>query len=795
MLNKQISNGVKEIIRWLSFLILFLPILVLRETLFPYVFPKIVFFQIAVEIIFALWLILVIGPSSIRLGRNYGAGNPSSRTLRVHYGAGKDYRPDFKNPLLLSLTVFMGILILTSLLGMDVSRSFFSTQERMTGIITFIHFYLWFLVLGSLFKDVADWRRFVWLSLTASLLVGLYGIGQKLGWEFLLKGDVSRLSATLGNPIYLSVYAMLHVFLAGFLILQERKKILKVLLIILILFNLVIMSLGASRGVILSFGFSLFLFLISLIILFPSKKIKVFVSLILIFIISGFIFLQTPKSQPFLEKSPLFLKRIATITPTTFLITDWSRILAWQAALEGFKEKPILGWGWENYNLVFNKFYNPRYLEVGLAETWFDKSHNQVLDILCLTGIFGLLSYLAFFFFIFRALFKKSKEYRFALGPLTLGLMMFSYFLQNLFVFDTPAPLISFYFSLGLIYFYTKSNPNDPNFHPNVPNNSNDGHRIPRAIRRREARRFAESGHPILGWRLILFPIILIFLFISIYQLNILPFSKSRDGARGAVISPINFESGFYFYKNSLKSSSFTNPEVRLMLAKTVLEEMPAFAKASAGEGKLDEKNKKELLDFAISEMEKNTKEHPFDVKYYLALGKLERLNLNFEKAAASFEKALELSPKRQEVFYELGQVKISQGEFSEAAEIFEKALKLNEKIRDSHWYYGLAQILNKNYEQGIKEIETAHQMGRGFGVDPALLLIIAHGYAETENFEKAIYFCDLVLKREPKNTGALAVKAFSLIQLEQETEALKVLEILAPLDEGLANQLKALIR
>ena len=87
MLNKQISNGVKEIIRWLSFLILFLPILVLRETLFPYVFPKIVFFQIAVEIIFALWLILVIGPSSIRLGRNYGAGNPSSRTLRVHYGA------------------------------------------------------------------------------------------------------------------------------------------------------------------------------------------------------------------------------------------------------------------------------------------------------------------------------------------------------------------------------------------------------------------------------------------------------------------------------------------------------------------------------------------------------------------------------------------------------------------------------------------------------------------------------------------------------------------------------------
>ena len=697
----------KEIIRWLSFSILFLPLLVIKTTLFPYIFSKIIFFQIAVEIIFALWLILIV--------------------------CEKKYRPNFKNPLLLSITIFMGILILTSFLGQDPSRSFFSTQERMTGTITFFHFYLWFLVLGSLFKDVADWRKFIWASLIASFLVGLYGIGQKLGLEFLPKGSISRWAATLGNPIYLSVYAMLHIFLAGFLILQERKKILKALLIILILFNLVIMSFGASRGVILSFGFSLFLFFIFLIIQLPSKKIKVFVSFLLILIISGFVFLQTEKAKPFVAKSPVFLKRIVATKEM-----DWTRTSSWQAAFEGFKEKPVLGWGWENYNLVFNKFFNPRYLEAGFANTWFDKSHNQVLDILCLTGIFGLLSYLAFFFFIFKALFKKSREYRLPLGSVILSLMLVAYFLQNLFVFDTPAPLISFYLSLGLIYFYCKSAEPD-----NI--NLDDSPWLSRAERRRKL-----SGYSGLGKNLILIPIILIFLFISIYKLNILPFNKSQDGAKGAIISPINFELGLYFYKNSLKESSFTNPEIRLMLARTILEETE----------KADEKSKKEGLEFAISEMKKNTKEHPLDVKYYLALGKLYQADFNFEKAENAFEKAVELSPKRQEVYYELGQNKVSQGEFSEAAKLYQIALKLNEKIRDSHWYYGIAAILAEDYKEGIKEIEKAHEMGRGFGKNPQILSIIANGYAQLGEIDKALK----VLKDLAKIDKDLADKIEKLI-------------------------------
>ena len=64
-------------------------------------------------------------------------------------------------------------------------------------------------------------------------------------------------------------------------------------------------------------------------------------------------------------------------------------------AIKGFQERPILGWGQENFNYVFNKNYDP-----GMwgQEQWFDRTHNVILDWLVAGGILGLLAYLSIFF-------------------------------------------------------------------------------------------------------------------------------------------------------------------------------------------------------------------------------------------------------------------------------------------------------------------------------------------------------------------------------------------------------------
>ncbi len=735
-MSKNTENFCLFIIRWGSYLILFLPFLIYRHTLFPYIFPKIISFQILVEIIFAAWLILAAYK--------------------------KKYRPKWKNPLILSLTIFMGVLALTMLFGVNISRSFWSTQERMTGVLTMFHFYLWFLILTSCFRGWKEWRKFIWASLLSSFLVGLYALGQKLNFQFLLGEGEARLSSTLGNPIYLSVFAMLHIFLAGFLVLIEKKWFWRGSALILLCFNLVIMSLGASRAVISAFGLSLLLFLIFLIFILPSKKIKIGLILLLIIIIGGVVFLFTQKDKPWVSKAPFFLQRMMKIEGAL-----WGRTTAWEIAFQGFKEKPISGWGWENFNVVFNKYYQPQYLEGGLALTWWDRSHNQVMDLLVLTGILGIISYFAVFLFLFWLFFKKIRKKlkttlsnKIAIG--ILGLMFAAYFIQNLFVFDTPAPLIVFYFSLGLVYFMT----------------TNQGEE-----EKREEKR--------VSFPIVLIFLIIIFLPLSIYKFNIKPLKQSKLAHKAASVSRTDLRTGLSFYEKALEKPCFTNPGIRLQLIKSVTR--------ADSERKTDSKVLKDGFEMAISEMKKSVEEHPLDVRYYLYLGQLYNTASSFDKnylikSEEILKKAQKLSPKRQEVFYELGWANFLQGKSEEAVGIFKEALLLNEKILDSHWNLGLAYISDKKYEEGIKEIEKASQMGRKFDEDPNTILFIAQAYDKVSNYSRATSLCDLALYYEPENIKAMSQKIIYFARWGKKSTVLKLLEEISKIDPVMAEEVKKAI-
>ena len=378
----RIEKSLVWIIKIGIFGILFLPLFIYRPVLYPYVFSKIIIFQILVEIIFAAWLFLAV--------------------------YNRKYRPDWKNPLLMSLTLFMGILFLTMLSGADIAKSFFSTQERMTGILTMLHFWVLFIILTSTFKKWHDWQEFILVSVICSFLVGLYGLGQKIGLSFLLPSEKTaafgqwliRLSSTLGNSIFLAVYSMLHIFLAGFLLLQKKRRLIRILIVLFLLFNLVILFLTSSRGVLAAFSLAIFLFSIFLIFSLSSQKLKIVFSTILILLIivtsAGFIFLRSSAGQNTFNQLPTLVKRIVYFTSGAE-----GRFKAWNIGWQGFKQKPILGFGWENYNIVFNKYYQPFYLSKGQEATWFDRSHNQLIDLLVLTGLFGTVSYLMIFGAVF----------------------------------------------------------------------------------------------------------------------------------------------------------------------------------------------------------------------------------------------------------------------------------------------------------------------------------------------------------------------------------------------------------
>ena len=87
-------------------------------------------------------------------------------------------------------------------------------------------------------------------------------------------------------------------------------------------------------------------------------------------------------------------------------IKTQGRYFVWPMAIKGFIEKPILGWGQEGFNFVFNKYYDPR---MYTREPWFDRAHNTYLDWLIAGGALGLLSYLAIIFSLLYYLFKSAE--------------------------------------------------------------------------------------------------------------------------------------------------------------------------------------------------------------------------------------------------------------------------------------------------------------------------------------------------------------------------------------------------
>src|SRR3989339_1646027 len=285
---------------------------------------------------------------------------------------------------LLYVGIFAVIFALSSIFGENFYRSFWSNYERMEGLVTYLHLLAYFLVLAGSMKTERIWNWLFHTTLLASAIIAFYGIFQLFG--VLQTHQGSRLDATLGNASYLAVYMIFHIFLALALFYRAKDFRKWIYLFVIILESFVLYH-TATRGAILGIIGGLLISWLLIAVLSSNKKTRLaHMSLLagVVIIISGFLFLKT---ADFVKTSPV-LSRFAGISLTE--TTTESRLTIWKMSWRGFKEKPIFGWGQENFNLVFNKYYEPILYK---QEPWFDRAHNVFFDRLTTNGIFGLLSY------------------------------------------------------------------------------------------------------------------------------------------------------------------------------------------------------------------------------------------------------------------------------------------------------------------------------------------------------------------------------------------------------------------
>ncbi|MDQ3076543.1 MAG: O-antigen ligase family protein, partial [bacterium] len=321
------------------FIIPFVPLLVVDTLFFPFISGKNFAFRIIVEIIFGAWVVLAL--------------------------TDKTYRPR-KSFILWALGAFIVIIGLADIFGMNPFKSFWSNFERMEGFVGLVHLGLYMLVAATVLNTTKLWAWFFNTTIGASILMSLYGYGQLFKWVTINQGG-GRLDARLGNATYLAVYILFHIFLTTYLMIsrtmflatpQDPKPRSTKFIIggVIILLEFVILYYTATRGAMLGLIGGVLLSA-ALIVIFGKahpriRKVSLGILIATLVVIGGFLGL---KDSSFVRESPV-LNRFATISLND--ATTNSRFVLWNMAIEGFKERPILGWGQENFNYVFNKYYN-----------------------------------------------------------------------------------------------------------------------------------------------------------------------------------------------------------------------------------------------------------------------------------------------------------------------------------------------------------------------------------------------------------------------------------------------------
>jgi len=305
-----------------------------------------------------------------------------------------------RSPIDLPLAMWLGVTLISSLLSVDPTRSFFGAHR--------LQWFGWFpmLAFATLFwatVQVADRRMERVLAVGAvgvASLTAIYGLLQYYGYEILSRlPDFTRMPilSTFGNPIFFGSYLVLVIPLAGGLFIETLGALSQ--------------STGKRWKMLLSLG-GLMLLLFAFILTFARGP-WVGLGVASIFYIG---WLLKSQMKSFLGRE--FKKKILLLTESMFVIVliifliypmaqrkfrsifDFkepnicSRIESWKSGLHVFLDHPIIGSGPDTFGYGFVKYKSIRFMETSGWNSTQMHAHNDFVQMAATTGIMGLSVYL-----------------------------------------------------------------------------------------------------------------------------------------------------------------------------------------------------------------------------------------------------------------------------------------------------------------------------------------------------------------------------------------------------------------
>lgn len=508
-----------------------------------------------------------------------------------------------------------------------------------------------------------------------------------------------RISGHLGNSSYLGVYALIHAFfglLCAAMVFRGNREvellesgqhspakklttnnyIAIALYIGLAVFNLLILFKTGTRGAFAGLVVGLVLSSIYLAWKEKNRLIRYSAVTFLIIVISSVAFLGIFKHSAFVESRPLLARFAALVTFDLRALLNnegKSRTMIWKMSFDGVKEKPLLGWGQDNFGYVFAKYYDPH---MYAQEQWFDRSHNVFMDWLIAAGVLGLAGYLSLFGIALYFIFSSRSRFTVIEKSIWLGLLA-SYFIHNIFVFDNLSSYVLFFLILGYI--------NDRHTH--------DRHEKP----------YAEPLSENQVNKIILISIVsLLALSYASYQTILKPYTQNikligilRTSQTQGVPATIDKD-----FQNVMDLNGTGRFET--------FEQLSTFLPKIAADTRSSTTTKQNVFNVYRKNVDAYDKQIADDARYnYFVSNTFRSIGMS-APALAYISKAYDLSPTKQTFAYSKAVLLVDTGDIDGAAALLKKAYNdATENITAYGYYIGLLVEVAKKNNYAMADIDT----------------------------------------------------------------------------------------
>lgn len=730
----------KKVASWIPSILIaaaFTPLVVVWLGPFPPIVGKMIFFRGAMSIVAILAAMYVLAITQ-RTPRVYpkqcrralpnspvlpspGLRIPGSILRKVVAGR-------VLNPLFAAVGLFVLSAAISVALSQNVYRGFFGDGIRAGGLYTLLACFIFF-VSAIFFFAQRDWARYVRVVLfVGAVSIAMFFLqysewGRSLVFQ---SGTVKQPGSFMGNP---ALFASFLILLEGYVVIGYRdlSRIWKYCALsvgVLALVALVMLEVRAALMGLAAGG----LFVASAYGLRGvrswrwgeqgARRVMMLALIVIVLCAALGAAIAGTRTHPLWQSVPVVRRVVGFSFESASVAT---RLLSWNTSVDAWKERPWFGWGLEQYRVAYNKHYDPAYAIY--AEDWFDRAHNNILDILVMQGAVGVAAYLVIVAAVWRAL-KTMREYD-ALC-LALGGVMVAYLVQGLFSVDH---LDSYVLLFGLLAFLVSRSEQNSTYsfaeapeqmHPKSTSEfyspadggtKNSGAHLGQNV--------VVSNYALGFARLLAIAVIIVSGY-ALYAWNGIPLLQAwrYKQALAGTLSPDELAA---YAERFLSPYNFLQKELR-----------ERFLGATLG---VRDGVRRDLVDAlrtkAIESFEEMLVREPDDPRLFLRGAEVYRAMADqehpefFEKSMMYLEEAKKLSPHRQAILGLQAAMLGDRGKHQDAVLLARETLALEPQAAKSHYYLGMALAVSardrrditaeeRKYlrEEAIQELRTAQALG-----------------------------------------------------------------------------------